>query len=357
MGLDRLRVRNFRSLREVDLRPGNGVNAIFGRNGAGKTSLLEAIHCLGRARSFRSGKIGYLIARGESSFVVQGEGTGGDGRRMSVGVQRARGGTRVRVNGQEVRSLSGLARSFPVQVFNRDSVRMLSDGPRVRRALLNWTVFHVERNYGAAWIRFEKLLRQRNAALKAGDERVTSAWTSEFVSAAESVHEIREKYMRELAVGLVSRVAGWLGGVAVEVRYRRGWPQDAELADVLVGCRARELEAGFSLYGPHRADLLFRCEGEEAQEVLSGGQKKLLVIALVLAQIDLWRVSGNQEPILLVDDLRAELDEENACRVVNAIEMSGVQSFVTSIERSRLVAQSNPIKWFHVEHGRCSEVV
>jgi len=356
MGLSRLVVEDFRALRAVDIAPSDGVNVVYGENGAGKTSLLEAVFCLGRARSFRGGKIERLVARGRPHFLVRGELATSDGR-LTVGVRRGWDGTRVRVSGEEVRSLSTLARLFPVQIINGDCLRLLSDGPRMRRAFLNWTVFHVEPSYGDAWIRFEKVLRQRNAALKTGDARLTEAWTAELGRLSAVIDQARLVCLSGLNEFLNHRLRDWLPEEEIELVYRRGWSKDSDLVSVLSSNRDRELEAGFTLHGPHRADLEIRCGGVDGHQVLSGGQQKLLVIALLLAQIELWRLSGEVNPLLLVDDLPAELDAANRSAVVRAVEALNVQAFLTCIRRDAITLSSGSPKWFHVEHGRYSEVV
>lgn len=227
----------------------------------------------------------------------------------------------------------------------------------MRRAFLNWTVFHVEPSYGEAWIHFEKVLRQRNAALKTRDARLTDAWTAELGKFSVVIDKARLLWLDRLIEILSQRLRDWLPEEHIELVYRRGWSKDSDLVSVLSSNRDRELEAGFTLHGPHRADLEIKCGSVDGHHVLSGGQQKLLVIALLLAQIELWRLSGKVSPLLLVDDLPAELDVANRSLVVRAVEALNVQAFLTCIRRDAITLSSGDSKWFHVEHGRYSEVV
>ncbi len=357
MSVTSLAVRNFRNLAEVDISPAAGINIIFGANAAGKTSLLEALFFLARVRSFRATRVDQLLTRGESSLLVRATVCRRDGSAVNVGVQWTAGATRVRVGGEDVRSLSRLARFFPIQVINAESQRLLLDGPKVRRSFLNWALFHVEHDYHGYWRRYDKALRQRNAALKLGDERLTKAWEPEFVSAGAEIDRLRRSYVAQLSEATAPLLGAWLGEEDIRLSYRGGWAQERSLEEAVEEARVRELEAGHSLVGPHRADLVFRASGMEAQHRLSRGQQKLLVIAVLLGQTSLLVRDANEPAILLIDDLPAELDEERRQQVLELLVKSGAQSFITCTDRASIPLPADKARWFHVEHGQYREVV
>lgn len=357
MSISALAVQHFRNLEQVDLQTGSGINVVFGANAAGKTSLLEAIHFLARARSFRSTRSEQLITRGQQALLVRGTVAQRDGTLVKVGVQRGADETRVRINGEDVRSLSALARYFPLQVINAESQRLLLDGPKVRRSFLNWSLFHVEHDYYAEWRRFDRALRQRNAALKAGDPRLARAWDSEFIGAGSAIDRMRRPFVEALATAGAPLLAEWLGEEDVQLGYRAGWAHGRELGEAIEEGRARELDAGYSLFGPHRGDLVFRAGAMEAQHRLSRGQQKLLVIAVLLAQTQLLNEQSGQQSILLVDDLPAELDLQRRGRVLELLLTSGAQAFITCTDRDALPLAPDQAQWFHVEHGKYREVI
>lgn len=357
MSLSQLWVENFRNLQTVELTPAAGINVIFGDNAAGKTSLLEAIHFLGRARSFRTTKREQLIRRGAEALLVRATVTDQLGIAARVGVQRSADVTRVRIDGEDVRSLSTLARWFPVQVINAESQRLLQDGPKVRRSFVNWSVFHVEQDYYGHWRRYERALKQRNAALRLGDARMARALEPELVLAGEAITQLRRSFVDRLWAAAQPLLERWLPEEELSVAYRPGWAGERSLAEAFEEGRTRELESGHSLYGPQRADVMVRSAGMEAQHRLSRGQQKLLSIALLLADAALLKDQGRQREILLIDDLPAELDLNRREQVLEVLQQVEAQAFVTCTDRDAIPLRAGQAKWFHVEHGVYHEVI
>ena len=356
MSIVSLSVEHFRNLRAVQLTPAAGINVIYGANAAGKTSLLEAIYFLGRVRSFRAARAELLIAHGAEALTVRADVDVGD-QCVRAAVQRGGDFTRVRINGDDVRSLSSLARYFPVQVINTESQRLLQDGPKVRRSFINWGVFHVEQEYSGQWRRFERALKQRNAALRLGDERQAKAWEPELVATSAAISVQREVFIDRLLGESRPLLDLWLPESELSFSYRPGWPADRELGEAYEDGRARELEVGHTLYGPHRADLAVRSAGVDAQHRLSRGQQKLLAIALLIAESHLISGLGRERGILLLDDLPAELDIQRREEVLSVLQQGKAQVFVTCTERDSVPIASESAHWFHVEHGEYREVV
>jgi len=192
-----LSLQGFRHLRDDALELDPRVNVIQGANAAGKTSFLESIHFLARARSFLTHRTAQMVAKGKERALVHGQirAAGTDHR---LGVQYQKGQTRVRLDGRDVQALSESAGLLPIQVINTEGQRLLTDGPAERRAFLNWGVFHVEPAYREDWRRYQKALRQRNAALRAGDRRLVAAWEPAMVAAAEAVDRRRQAFLETL---------------------------------------------------------------------------------------------------------------------------------------------------------------
>lgn len=348
-GLIHFRWQSIRHLEAGSIDPHHQLNVFQGANAAGKTSLLEAVHFLARSRSFITHRTARLIRRGESEALVSGR-ISANGSVHRLGVQHGQGETRVRLDGRDVAVLSESAWLLPLQVLNTEAQRLLTDGPAVRRAFLNWGVFHVEPVYREEWRRYQRALRQRNAALRSGDHRLASAWEPDMVEAAESVDGRRRRFLDAVIPAALSAANDWLPDVTLDWRYRSGWRTGEGLGAILADARGQEITQGFSLHGPHRADFRIITNGVEATTFLSRGQQKLLVAAIKLALIGYWSAASTQRPVMLVDDLPAELDRDHRADLVHRLEASGAQVFLTAIEGDLLPVTSDA-RWFHVEHG------
>lgn len=356
--LESFAVKGVRNIDSAELALGGGVNLILGDNGAGKTSLLEAVHCLARARSFLPGGLNVLTRRGLEGWWVRGSVAHGS-RRYRLGVGWGSGKVRVRLDGETVGRLSDFAWLLPVQVLNTRSQRLITDGPSERRAFLNWGVFHVEQSFPEDWRRYERALRQRNAGLRRGDEMLAAAWEPEMASAGERVAAKRQAFLDALYPRWKAWVEAWLGDAPIDWEYRRGWSGESPLDEALGADRRDGVARGYSVRGPHRADLRLTAGGRLAASELSRGQQKLVVTALRFALVELLRERWpDVQPVLLIDDLASELDGRNQRAVVEGLSRLGAQVIVTAIEQSSLeLGNVQPEALFHVEQGRCRELL
>lgn len=332
---------------------------LFGANGSGKTSVLEAVHLLGTARSFRAGSPRALIRHGESGCTVFGEIVHPPGGRSTLAVQRRiDGSVALRVDRDPVRSVSRLADELPLIVLNADSFELLVGLPGLRRRFLDWGVFHVEHDGREHWQRFQRSLAQRNHLLRRGtiSSSEREVWERDLALHGEAVAAGRQRFLERLTPvfdALLSELAPELG--AVDLRYRRGWDASIGYREALERGAASDAEQGFTQSGPQRADLRISVGGYSAADTLSRGQQKLLVCALKLAQGDVLAQGDRPRGVYLVDDLPSELDGERCARVCRCLTRSGAQILMTCIDRSAVnldwFAASGPTAVFHVKHG------
>ncbi len=323
------------------------LNLITGANASGKTSLLEAVYLLGSGKSFRTSQPAHVIQHGASSLTVFGRVSQG-GRTHNLGVEREGALRRVRVDEKPETSAAALAARLPVQVLAPETHYAFLGASSERRAALNWGVFHVEQDFYGHWQRYQRLLKQRNAALKSGGE--IGAWDVELGILGEQIQRWREQYLTRWneRFGPCTHA---LTSLDVRLDLQRGWRQDQALTDALRADRGRDQEAGFTHSGPHRADVVFRAVSGSVRQYYSHGQQKLLVVAARLAQLALLSENG-QVPVLLVDDLAAELDRAHRSAVLQWLSGLGIQAFITATEESEIDLSSWPEHAkFHVEQG------
>jgi len=357
MILDSLGVEDFRCIEQADLALHPRANLISGPNASGKTSLLEAMFVLGRGRSFRTAHTETLVRREQPAFQLLGRVEGGFGQRP-LGMRFGRDGVEVRYAGRAVSGLAELATVLPVQAIDPEVHRLIEGGPLERRRYLDWGVFHVEPDFIAHWRKFQRALKQRNAALKAGQpESLVRLWDRDLVEAGERVAAHRARYVEALAPH-VGQVAERLLGAPVEIGLNRGWAVDRSLAESLAASWARDRERGLTHSGPHRADIAVRFEGVAARDRISRGQQKLAAAALLLGQLRCDAELGSEVTVLLVDDPAAELDSQHLERLLEEVTELPAQLVVTALDPDNPALGS---LWqghrFHVEHGAVTRLL
>jgi DNA replication and repair protein RecF len=214
-------------------------------------------------------------------------------------------------------------------------------------------VFHVEPQFVDLWLRYTRVLKQRNAALKTQASTV-SVWDSDLARIGEAITESRQRLMNQLQPYWGAAVSA-LSGLEVELHYVRGWTQEHTLAEALSASRATDEMRRQTHAGPHRADVAVRLHGRPAREVLSRGQQKLVAVAMTVAQLRLLQDATGMSPTLLLDDPAAELDGERLQRFIDQVASLRCQLVVTSLHsESRLFG--TPQSTFRMEAGRVEPI-
>ncbi len=343
MRITRLRVDGVRNLNAVDISPAAGVNVFYGENGAGKTSLLESLHVLATGRSFRGRKSPFVNRHGGvANIFAQISHRHGD---IGLGFERARTGWRARSNGVGIASLSELAHQITVVVFHPGLHALVEGSPSVRRRFLDYGVFHVEPSFLDHWRGYARALKQRNAALKIGQD--AAAWEAEMVRWSVGLSAARERYVDQLQAAFDSVLSLLsLSVVGIELGLRPGLV-GAQLADRLASQRAQDRAAGYARNGPHRADLLFVDSDGTVAGRLSRGQQKLVSLAVILSQAKVLNEVLGESPIVALDDLASELDAVHLESSISMLRDLGAQMFVSG---TSMLAGADRV--FHVERGR-----
>lgn len=359
MTLTRLTIGSFRNITSAQLVPADGLNLIYGTNGSGKTSILEAIYFLGMGRSFRSHLSQRVIQAQAEQLTLFAE-LNDKETVNKVGFRRYRtGNTEVKVNSEKVKRLSVLAEILPIQLITPESFSLLFEGPKSRRQFIDWGAFHAEASFYFAWSNVKRILKHRNQLLKQGaDYHSIQYWDKGLVDYTEQVTNMRNLYVDSLNEQLKGIIEEFLPSIDVKVSFTRGWDSKTDFAQLLESQYQRDLSMGFTVSGPHKADLRLRVGLLPAQDALSRGQLKLLVCALRIAQGKLLKHQSNKNSIYLVDDLPSELDAKHRQLLLKQLASTGSQVFITAIEPNAIVDSLHiaPSRVFHVEQGRVTLV-
>ncbi len=337
MILSHLNVHHLRNISSARLTLHPQYNVIYGANGSGKTSLLEAIYLLGSGHSFRTREISPLIRHEEQSLTVFARMASGE----SISIQKNRmGSTQVKLNQQFCQRSSELAHFLPCQVFYQDIFQIIDAGPTVRRSLLDWGMFHVKHNYHDLWKDYRRVLKQRNALLRQrASKELCVPWDRMLVDLATALDTLRSDYVSQWSTVFQSCL-GLLTDVPCSIQYFKGWDKKKSgksLADILDEQFASDSQQQYTHSGAHQADIIFDTSALNAKQTLSRGQQKIILIALKLAQAQLL----SKPCVYLFDDVAAELDKKHLERLFSCLAQLNGQVFLTMIDPSSFLASSH----------------
>lgn len=437
--IDRLQVTHLRNITRADLKVA-GCNVFIGDNGSGKTSLLEAVFLLSRGKSFRHHQPKRYIQHHQQAVTVHASLT--DATTLAIQKQLD-ATTMLRLNQNTVYTQSPLTQQLPTLLIDPSSMDMLEQGSASRRQLLDWLAFHMKPGFHPQWLAYQRLLKQRNKLLKqsrqlTGHQRQElSAWDKGLANHAALIHYYRQQvfndwqpYFERCVAALLPRYAG-----KISLSYLAGYDADTPLDEQLAERLTQDLHQGFTRIGSHRADIQVHWRSqsskersaaeladsemldhteairapavlkEQAANVLSRGEKKLLITALKLSQLPLLLADSGRltvsepvtesspivpteqldntplaaiaglglnkdieanstvditgfTPIVLLDDVTAELDDAAIQILLSTLAALRCQVFITSLTEDILpmLKQFWPsFQLFHVKQGSISE--
>ncbi len=358
MHLSRIQVQDLRIVDSARLDPSPRLNLITGANGSGKSSLLEAVYLIGTGRSFRTRRNRELIQHGRDKLCVSATSVGEEGEQQTLGIEKTSDSTRIRIGGKNMWNASSLAQNLPVMAILPDSLGVVTGSADLRRSLMDWALFHVKPGYLSLLQSYKQALRQRNSLLRQGGDGIAlKSWDERVGESGQLLHGWREKYLGD-AQDIVRGFSERLLGVTVDIRYRAGWNTETGLKIALERSQEADRKRGSTTVGPHRADLELSSGGMAVRGRLSRGEAKLLAVAVFLAYAQYVTTCIGRKPVLLIDDLAAELDEENRHRFLDAVIGMGIQVFISASEPRLLDATlSGGTARFHVEQGVVRRVV
>ncbi|MCC5951492.1 MAG: DNA replication/repair protein RecF [Acidimicrobiia bacterium] len=321
--MQRLWLTDFRNFASAELELDEGLTVVIGRNGQGKTNLLEAVAYLAELGSFRGVSTDDLVRAGMPSAVVRAEGER-DGRSLLVEAEINRvGRNRVMVNRQRLQRSRDLLGAMRVSVFAPDDLAVVKGGPGLRRDYLDATLVSARPRLDELRLALEKILRQRNALLRQSGGRLSDdvavtldVWDARLAETGEKLAAARAALVERLAPAVAAAYER-LAEVPseVSVRYEPWWRQEGLAAALVVG-RDEDLRRGVTGVGPHRDDLELAIGGMPARSQASQGEQRTLALALRLAAHEVVTDEAGSAPVLLLDDVFSELDPARQAALV-----------------------------------------
>jgi len=351
MYLSELSVKNFRNHTNTSIDCCRGVNFLLGNNGQGKTNIIEAISYLCLTKSFYAGSDTLVPKFGEGMFEVEGSIISDDGKvfRVRVAYLRETNEKVFMINGRRVQTLSSVIGKFPIVIFSPEHGAVTTGGPSERRKFLDMVISQSSRAYFKDLLDYRNVLRQRNRILldmklgRQGGAGLLEPWNEQLVAIGSSVWWKRYLFISEFSPVVRSVYSQFVNnGEDPSLEYRplgsREFPASQEVlaglfSEILGARENEERRFGTSLVGPHRDDVTFKLDGRELRSFASQGQHKTFIISLKLGEFLYLKSRCNETPLLMLDDVFAELDDERTALVIAYIERIG-QAFLTSTHRN-----------------------
>ncbi len=372
-----LKIHHLRNLSDIDVSLG-AVNVFVGNNGSGKTSLLEAIYLLSRGKSFRHFEAKRYISHHHDSCTVWADLTE---TTLAITKHKDDSKNQIRYNHTPAPNQSLLTKHLPVLLIDPSGMDILEDGSANRRQLLDFLCFHCTGEFHGVWLNYQRLLKQRNALLKTAQSYPKNtqayhslvsqikAWDNSMSQYASQLHALRQAVFDEWQVVFDDSVASLLPsyGGQIGLGYQAGFDTDHALKDLLGERLEQDIELGYTRIGNHRADLTIgikttldngKTHKEQAVNVLSRGEKKLLITALKLSGLPQICRHAPSTPMVLIDDIDSELDDKTNQLLLQTLLNLPCQLFISSLNDAlpkmikNNLANDKTIKAYRIQAGQ-----
>jgi DNA replication and repair protein RecF len=367
MLLKHLNLVNFRNITELSLEFNNNINLIYGQNGQGKTSILEAIFTLAITRSFKAKSEKVFLQNTKSHLDIFGELQNSNKDELSLRYFYSQNeGKNIFLNGNKVKKYSEIIGLAPIVLLSLEDLDLMYGMPAHRRRFMDILLSQISASYLVSLQCYKKALMQRNKLLTqindgAGNQSDLDPWTIQVTQYGAEITFVRY----QLANYLKERLEGYYHFISdldesISIQYRSSIINDenptieylkSEFSGILEKKIDDDLRQGSTITGPHRDDLLFLKDGYALKTHGSQGENKTLLIALKFAEREYLMNKLKEQPIMLLDDVFGELDDTRIQHLINHIQKNG-QSFITTTLRDKFELRDMPdIHFIHMQNG------
>lgn len=359
MFINQIKINGFRCYDAVDLEFTKQINIFYGNNGSGKTSVLEAIYWLSTGKSFRSKKNKVLVNHHQEKFVLFSSFSQSDEiNQQTIGVEFNKSNSKktIRLNQTNINNQSQIAHTLPVVSIDPDSYLLIDKSPYYRRSFLDWLVFHVKPSYLNLWTQTTRCHRQLNALFKSKQIDQIDHWQQQYIKFATQLNTFRLDVFLQLKFKVEQKVKEFipeLDGFALN--FYQGWNKDLNLSELLIKDKQKNFAYGNLYSGVHKMDIKCKVNAFSAMDVLSRGQKKIISIVFYLSFIELLTESTGLDPVICLDDLDAELDENKTNLLCEFIKTRNNQIFISTVDISKVTSLFDDVAVFHVKHDKSIE--
>lgn len=356
-----LKLLNFRNYEKLDIDFNPSKNIIIGQNGMGKTNIVEAIYCLALTKSFRGSREDVVIRK--NCDLTRVEGRVEDRYTNNYKVIIKSNEKKVKINNNNVDRLTDYLSNINIVLFTSEDLKLIKDTPNTRRKLINIELSQFSNDYLKILTYYNKVLKQRNAFLKTlyvnGNAPVDylNILTDQLIELGLKIHKYRSDFISDLNKYIEDNYYKITGNHGLRLVYKSDF-NDKNKESLLKSYnkeKERDVILGKTNMGVHRDDYEFILEDNNLRDFGSEGEQKNAIISLKMAEIDIFRSKKSVTPILILDDLFSELDEEKISNILTFIN-EDIQTFITTTELNKVgeILEDNS-KIFEVNNGVVTE--
>ncbi len=349
--IEKLHILRFRNLDNQYLEPNTNTNLFIGGNGQGKTNLIEALYYLGHNRSFKSKNIKDVVPLEKEFLQIDAVVDG-----VRVLLKKSKNKNTILFNQQKVSSNSKLTHLMPTQIISPDRGFVVGGPPKLKRSYLDWGVFHINPNILKTYKSYNKALKNTNSLLTNNNKKQLDHWLAQIAKLSVEISSARIDYIEKLKKTPFVPLKSFIKqNNRFDFLLQSGWTKDTNHLDqesiykYLIKNRGSFARIKHLNYGPHKATIDYYLNNQNEQHLSRGEQKKLSIFYWIIQVLML--VELNIKPIVLIDDISSELDQEKIDSILGFLIKLEVQIFITDIGNKPLSVDKKRATTYQIDKG------
>ena len=360
MIIEKIKLKNYRNYDSLEINLNEKLNVIIGKNAQGKTNLLESIYVLSLTKSYLGVNDKNLIKLGNNYAILEADAILNSGpKKFKLLIKD--NGKQVIINGKEIKKLSDYVSNLKVIIFSPENIRMIKEGPSIRRKFLNMEISQISMKYVKLLMDYNNIVRQKNEYLKLDNKNkdYLNILNDEVAKLSVEIYLLRRKFLDNINMFIDKIYYEIMGMQGLKIKYISNidyFEDKKEMVDKFREKIDKDLEKEMlykiSLIGPHRDDFIFVLNDKNIALYGSQGQLRSVILALKLSEIELFKQSGDDDPILLLDDIFSELDLDKKNNLIKYIN-NNIQTIITTTDINmideNLVKKANI---FEIKNGK-----
>lgn len=360
MIIEKIKLKNYRNYDSLEINLNEKLNVIIGKNAQGKTNLLESIYVLSLTKSYLGVNDKSLIKLGNNYAILEADAILNSGpKKFKLLIKD--NGKQVIINGKEIKKLSDYVSNLKVIIFSPENIRMIKEGPSIRRKFLNMEISQISMKYVKLLMDYNNIVRQKNEYLKLDNKNkdYLNILNDEVAKLSVEIYLLRRKFLDNINMFIDKIYYEIMGMQGLKIKYISNIDYFEDKKEMVDKFREKidkylekEMLYKISLIGPHRDDFIFVLNDKNIALYGSQGQLRSVILALKLSEIELFKQSGDDDPILLLDDIFSELDLDKKNNLIKYIN-NNIQTIITTTDINmideNLVKKANI---FEIKNGK-----